>query len=60
MNLNSGWIHRMDSGRVCRPWKAPVWLLGLNTMLAYVNAKFMGIGANVWGKGTLIAASKPA
>jgi len=28
----------------------------VNTLLAYVNAMFMGIGANVWGKGTLIAA----
>ncbi len=29
LNLNSGWIHRMDSGHIERPWKAPTWLIGL-------------------------------
>jgi hypothetical protein len=56
LNLNSGWIHRVDSGHVYRPWKAPIWLLGFNTFLAFVNAWFMGAGANVWGKGTLFTA----
>ncbi|TPE51735.1 APC family permease [Amaricoccus solimangrovi] len=49
LNLNSGWIHRMDSGHVARPWKAPTWLIGLNTVLAFVNAVFLGAGAKVWG-----------
>ncbi|MFS8048866.1 APC family permease [Rhizobium sp. BR 314] len=49
LNLNSGWIHRMDSGHVERPWKAPSWLIGLNTVLAFVNALFLGAGAKVWG-----------
>ncbi|KAA0697858.1 APC family permease [Neorhizobium sp. P12A] len=49
LNLNSGWIHRMDSGHVERPWKAPSWLIGLNTILAFVNALFLGAGAKVWG-----------
>ncbi|MBI2719751.1 MAG: APC family permease [Rhizobiales bacterium] len=49
LNLNSGWIHRMDSGHVERPWKAPTWLIGLNTILAFVNALFLGAGAKVWG-----------
>lgn len=49
LNLNSGWIHRMDSGHVPRPWKAPTWLIGLNTVLAFVNAVFLGAGAKVWG-----------
>jgi amino acid transporter len=49
LNLNSGWIHRMDSGHVERPWKAPTWLIGLNTVLAFVNALFLGAGAKVWG-----------
>jgi amino acid transporter len=54
LNLNSGWIHRIDNSHIKRPWKAPTWLLGLNTVLAFVNMAFMGAGANVWGKGTLL------
>jgi amino acid transporter len=49
LNLNSGWIHRMDSGHIARPWKAPTWLIGVNTVLAFVNALFLGAGAKVWG-----------
>ena len=49
LNLNSGWIHRIDSGHVDRPWKAPTWLIGVNTILAFVNALFLGAGAKVWG-----------
>jgi amino acid transporter len=48
LNLNSGWIHRVDSGHVARPWKAPTWLIGLNTVFAFVNLLFMGAGAKVW------------
>jgi hypothetical protein len=32
-----------------RPWKAPNWLIGVNTVLAFVNALFLGAGAKVWG-----------
>ncbi|MBS0565503.1 MAG: APC family permease [Proteobacteria bacterium] len=49
LNLNSGWIHRIDSGHIERPWKAPTWLIGINTVLAFVNITFMGAGAKVWG-----------
>lgn len=49
LNLNAGWIHRVDSGHVERPWKAPSWLIGLNTILAFVNVLFLGAGAKVWG-----------
>lgn len=49
LNLNAGWIHRVDSGHVERPWKAPTWLIGVNTVLAFVNAVFLGAGAKVWG-----------
>jgi len=54
LNLNSGWIHRIDNAHVERPWRAPSWLLGVNTVLAFVNLVFLGAGANVWGKGTLL------
>ena len=48
LNLNAGWIHRIDSGHVERPWKAPTLLIGLNTVLAFVNVLFLGAGAKVW------------
>jgi amino acid transporter len=49
LNLNAGWIHRIDSAHMDRPWKAPNWLIGVNTLLAFVNALFLGAGAKVWG-----------
>jgi amino acid transporter len=49
LNLNAGWIHRMDSGHIHRPWKAPTILIAVNTVLAFVNALFLGAGAKVWG-----------
>jgi len=49
LNLNAGWIHRIDSGHIHRPWKAPTVLIGINTLLAFVNALLLGAGAKVWG-----------
>ena len=49
LNLNAGWIHRIDSAHIERPWRAPSWLIGLNTLLAFVNILFLGAGAKVWG-----------
>jgi amino acid transporter len=48
LNLNAGWIHRMDSGKTNRPYRAPTWLLGLGAVFAFVNAVFMGAGAKTW------------
>ena len=55
LNLNAGWIHRIDNPNVKRPWRCPTWLLTLGAVLAYVNAFLLGAGANVWGKGTLVS-----
>ena len=55
LNLNAGWIHRIDNPNVKRPWRCPTWLLTLGAILAYVNAFLLGAGANVWGKGTLVS-----
>jgi len=49
LNLNAGWIHRVDSAHIARPWRAPTWLIGLNTVFAFVNLLFLGAGAKVWG-----------
>lgn len=55
LNLNSGWIHRVDNAHVVRPWKAPTALLGLGVVFAYVNAVFLGAGAKVWNPWALWA-----
>jgi amino acid transporter len=49
LNLNAGWIHRIDSGHLPRAWKAPTTLIAFNTLLSYANALFLGAGAKVWG-----------
>jgi amino acid transporter len=48
LNLNAGWIHRIDAGHIKRPYKAPTIILALGAILAFVNAVFMGAGAAVW------------
>jgi len=55
LNLNAGWIHRIDNAHVRRPWKAPDWLLAAGVVLSFVNAFLLGAGADVWGAGTLTA-----
>jgi amino acid transporter len=49
LDLNAGWIHRLDSGHVKRPYRAANWLLGLGAVAGFVNLVFMGAGAKVWG-----------
>ncbi|HEX4151571.1 MAG TPA: APC family permease [Steroidobacteraceae bacterium] len=53
LNLNAGWIHRMDRPRQERPWRAPSWILAAGAVLSFVNLAFMGFGADVYGAGTL-------
>ncbi len=53
LNLNAGWIHRIDSGHIRRPWKAPNIVLAAGTVLAFVNIGFMGAGAKVWNPNAL-------
>lgn len=55
LNLNAGWIHRVDNADVPRPYKAPKPLFIAGVCMAYVNVFLLGAGANVWGKGTLYA-----
>ncbi|WP_018987040.1 APC family permease [Methylophilus methylotrophus] len=55
LNLNAGWIHRMDRPNWDRPYKAPTILIVLGTFLAFVNVTLMGLGANIWGAGTLMS-----
>jgi amino acid transporter len=53
LNLNAGWIHRLDRPNQERPWRAPNWVLGVGAVLSFVNLAFMGFGADVYGVGTL-------
>ena len=53
LNLQAGWIHRLDRPSWPRPFRAPTWLVLLGGLLGYVNMAFVGAGADVWGHGTL-------
>ena len=55
LNLNAGWIHRMDRPNWERPYKAPTILLALGAILGFVNLAIMGLGSDIWGAGTLKA-----
>lgn len=53
LNLQAGWIHRIDRKGWKRPYRCPNWLLALGAVLGFVNMAWMGAGADVWGDGTL-------
>jgi amino acid transporter len=55
LNLHAGWIHRIDRPDWERPFRAPAWLLAAGAVLAFVNVALMGLGASVWGAGTLLS-----
>jgi amino acid transporter len=55
LNLQSGWIHRLDRPDCERPFRAPTVVLGIGAVLGFVNLALMGMGANVYGAGTLSA-----
>lgn len=54
MNMQSGWMHRIDCPSAKRPFRCPNWLLATGAVLGFVNLAFLGMGANIWGKGTLL------
>jgi amino acid transporter len=53
LNLQAGWIHRIDRPDLERPFRCPTWLLALGAAFGFVNMAFLGAGADVWGPGTL-------
>ncbi len=53
LNLNAGWIHRMDRPNQARPWRAPTWIIAAGAVLGFLNLAFMGMGADVTGVGAL-------
>jgi hypothetical protein len=54
LNLNAAWLHRIDRPDTPRPYRAPTVLLAAGTGLSFVNLILMGMGADTWGKGTLV------
>lgn len=54
LNLQSGWLHRIDVPHFKRPYKCPNWLLAVGAVLGYVNLFIMGWGADQWGKNALL------
>lgn len=54
LNLNAGWMHRVDSPDTPRPYRAPTILIAGGTVLAFVNALLLGWGASVFGAGALL------
>lgn len=54
LNLNAGWIHRIDRADAHRPWRAPTVMIGLGAVFAFFNALLLGWGSNTWGSGTLL------
>ncbi len=55
LNLNSGWIHRIDNAHLERPYKAPTAIIAIGVLFAFVNAMFLGAGAKVWNPWALWA-----
>jgi amino acid transporter len=55
LNLNAGWIHRIDSPDKPRPYRAPFIILATGTVLSFVNAILMGAGAKIWHPSALWA-----
>ena len=53
INLEAGWIHRIDRPSRPRPFRSPTWLIGVGALLGYVNLFFIGMGANTFGPGVL-------
>lgn len=51
LNLNAGWMHRVDNAAAPRAYRAPTPLIVAGTVLAFVNALLLGWGASVWGGG---------
>jgi amino acid transporter len=54
MNLQSGWIHRMDRPQWTRSYKAPAILLALGAACGFLDMFVIGVGANSYGPGVLV------
>jgi amino acid transporter len=53
LNLQSGWIHRMDRPKADRPFRCAWWLLLAGALCGYLDLAFIGAGADLQGEGTM-------
>jgi amino acid transporter len=53
LNLQSGWIHRLDRASWERPFRCPTWLLAAGALCGYIDVAFIGAGADLQGVGTM-------
>ena len=53
--INAGWIHRLDRPNWERPFRAPNILLAGAVLVSFANMGLTGVGANIWGRHTLLA-----
>jgi amino acid transporter len=53
LNLQSGWIHRMDRPKADRPFRCARWLLLAGALCGYLDLAFIGAGADLQGVGTM-------
>lgn len=54
LNLQAGWLHRMDRPDAARPYRCPSWLLWVGGLCGYLNLLIMGWGADFWGERALL------
>ena len=54
LNLQAGWMHRIDRPKQERPFRAPNWLLAVGAFCGFLNLLIMGWGADFWGQGVLL------
>lgn len=55
LNLQAGWLHRIDRPNTPRPYRCPNWLLWVGGICGYFNLLIMGWGADFWGERALLA-----
>jgi hypothetical protein len=51
LNLQAGWIHRLDRPHWTRPFKCPSGLLALGALCVFVDLVRIGAGADIWAPG---------
>lgn len=54
LNLQAGWLHRIDRPNTERPYRAPTWLITVGAVCGYFNLLIMGWGADFWGQRVLL------
>jgi amino acid transporter len=55
LNLQAGWIHRLDRPDWSRPFRSPTILLALGAALGFFDIFLIGMGANAYGSGVLVS-----